>query len=424
MSDSKEEKAQVAADRIKAAALTAAKGLSRTQAERAAAAAARNVNAYGQKEEGPSRWQEKREAKRQMYLMSTEKAVRLGERKDKSISTSVVGGASAASQCQKCFQAGHWTYECKNERVYISRPSRTQQLKNPRLRVKPSVDDLDNDGEKPVAGNGKEEEGGERRSKKSKRKHRSKDDSGSDSEASVFETDSDGSESSGESSSEYSSSSDSEEERRRRRYKKKSKKKQKQRKERRRRYSSSSSESSDSESASDSDSDDDRSSRKKKSKRHSNKRPAEKTSEDIPSMLRNVMPWNRSENSVVGLFIRHFATKPKPKMKPIELNTPPEQTQTITRVIFDILKEHGPLTIAETWDRVKEVGLRGLSSKRHMKIILRWMRERQKLKLICNHVGPHKQFLYTTWFTKHNPPKFHKLPENHTGKSSGYPKIP
>lgn len=40
-------------------------------------------------------------------------------------------------------------------------------------------------------------------------------------------------------------------------------------------------------------------------------------------------------------------------MKPIELNTPPEQTQTITRVIFDILKEHGPLTIAETWDRVK-----------------------------------------------------------------------
>ncbi|ESQ32353.1 hypothetical protein EUTSA_v10004753mg [Eutrema salsugineum] len=273
MSDSKEEKAQVAADRIKAAALTAAKGLSRTQAERAAAAAARNVNAYGQKEEGPSRWQEKREAKRQMYLMSTEKAVRLGERKDKSMSASVVGGSSAASQCQKCFQTGHWTYECKNERVYISRPSRTQQLKNPKLRMKPSADDLDDDDdgddEKPVAANGKEE--GERRSKKSKRKHRSKDDSGSDSEASVFETESSGSESSGESSSEYSSSSESEEERRRRRRnKKKSKKKQKQRKERRRRYSSSSSESSESESASDSDSDEDRSSRKRKSKRHSN----------------------------------------------------------------------------------------------------------------------------------------------------------
>nr|GMD84707.1 zinc finger CCHC domain-containing protein 10-like [Ipomoea batatas]GMD89290.1 zinc finger CCHC domain-containing protein 10-like [Ipomoea batatas]GME10782.1 zinc finger CCHC domain-containing protein 10-like [Ipomoea batatas] len=125
--------AQDAAERIKAAALSAAKGLSRAQAERAAAAAARNVNAYGQKEEGPSRWQERKEAKRQMYLMSTEKQVRLGERKDLKTSMSSIG---AASQCQKCFETGHWTYECKNERVYISRPSRTQQLKNPKLRTK------------------------------------------------------------------------------------------------------------------------------------------------------------------------------------------------------------------------------------------------------------------------------------------------
>ncbi|KAL0332941.1 UNVERIFIED_CONTAM: hypothetical protein Scaly_2195600 [Sesamum calycinum] len=47
--------------------------------------------------------------------------------------------------------------------------------------------------------------------------------------------------------------------------------------------------------------------------------------------------------------IRYIAKKPKPKMKPIELKTPPEQTQTITRVIFDVLKEHGPLTVADTW---------------------------------------------------------------------------
>ncbi|KAL6224564.1 hypothetical protein ACLB2K_003419 [Fragaria x ananassa] len=89
-------------------------------------------------------------------------------------------------------------------------------------------------------------------------------------------------------------------------------------------------------------------------------------------------------------------------MKPIELKTPPEQTQTITRAIFDIVKEHGPLTISETWDHVQEVGLRGLTSKRHMKIVLRWMKERQKLRQICNRVGPNKQFLYTTWFTKPN----------------------
>ncbi|CAN6451436.1 unnamed protein product [Victoria cruziana] len=98
--------------------------------------------------------------------------------------------------------------------------------------------------------------------------------------------------------------------------------------------------------------------------------------------------------------VRFFANKGKPKLKPIELKTPPEQTQTITRAIFDILKEHGPLTVSDTWDRLKDVGLRGLTGKRHMKFILRWMRERQKVRLICDHVGPHKQFLYTTWFTK------------------------
>ncbi|KAF6144550.1 hypothetical protein GIB67_006042 [Kingdonia uniflora] len=235
MSSKKED----AAERIKAQALSAAKGLSRAQAERAATAAARNVNAYGQKEEGPSRWQEKKEAKRQMYLMSTEKAVKLGERKDllKTSSTPTTGGIS--SQCQKCFEKGHWTFECKNERVYISRPSRTQQLKNPKLRTRVAVSyELDNPDLFP-----KTEEKSEKvkaSSKKSKRKHRSsRADSESDSEASVFETDSGASSVTGSdsssgnsSSSSYSSSSDSEEERKR--------KKKKQRKSKHRKYSSTS----------------------------------------------------------------------------------------------------------------------------------------------------------------------------------------
>ncbi|KAL9659952.1 hypothetical protein QQ045_024762 [Rhodiola kirilowii] len=103
---------------------------------------------------------------------------------------------------------------------------------------------------------------------------------------------------------------------------------------------------------------------------------------------------------MLGTAMRCMAQKQKAKMMPIELKFPPEQTQTISRVIFDIVKEHGPLSIAETWERVQEVGLRGLTSKRHMKIVMRWMRERQKLRQICNHIGPNKQFLYTTWFTK------------------------
>lgn len=253
-----------AAERIKAAALSAAKGLSRAQAERAATAAARNVNAYGQKEEGPSRWQERKEAKRQMYLMSTEKQVRLGERKDLKSSTPTV---NTASQCQKCFQTGHWTYECKNERVYISRPSRTQQLKNPKLRMKVSISyDLDNPDTQ-----GEEEKSKKPEKKKSKRKHKSD----NDSEASVFESDSGASsvtgsdDSSGESGSSDSPSTDSEEERRRKR---KNKTKKQQRKRRHRRYSSSS-ESSESESESDSDSDSEerRSRRKGKSRRQGRK---------------------------------------------------------------------------------------------------------------------------------------------------------
>lgn len=253
----KDDKAQDAAERIKAQALSQAKGLSRAQAERAAAAAARNVNAYGQKEEGPSRWQERKEAKRQMYLMSTEKAVTLGERKDLRASSSSAGGG--ISQCQRCLQPGHWTYECKNEPVYISRPSRSQQLKNPKLRMRPSspiepensavINDLKIDREK---------------SKKSKRRHHSLSDSESgSSEASVFESDSDSSvteSGSSESSSSSDSSSDSEERRKKRR-------KRKQKRTRRRRDSSSDSES---ESASESDSDD--SDDRRKSRRHQRRR--------------------------------------------------------------------------------------------------------------------------------------------------------
>ncbi|KMZ66860.1 Zinc finger CCHC domain-containing protein 10 [Zostera marina] len=279
MSSKKEEKSQ-AADKIKAAALSAAKGLSRAQAERAATAAARNVNAYGQKEEGPSRWQERKEAKRQMYLMSTEKAVKLGERKKTSMS---VPGASA-SQCQKCFQAGHWTYECKNERVYISRPSRSQQLKNPaktKLVVSfegnPDVRDRDDEEELDRGVNGEEGE----KMKSSKRKHRSGKKSGSDtsSEASVFESESESSESESESdysSSESESSESESEERRRRRRKRQKKRKQHDR------YSSSSESSSESDDASsDSNSSGDRHGRRRsnrksesrnKSKKHSNKR--------------------------------------------------------------------------------------------------------------------------------------------------------
>ncbi|KIV99266.1 uncharacterized protein PV09_09036 [Verruconis gallopava] len=47
--------------------------------------------------------------------------------------------ASASTLCQKCLKRGHYSYECKaapQERPYIARPSRTQQLLNPKLAPK------------------------------------------------------------------------------------------------------------------------------------------------------------------------------------------------------------------------------------------------------------------------------------------------
>ncbi|KAH7350863.1 zinc knuckle-domain-containing protein [Rhexocercosporidium sp. MPI-PUGE-AT-0058] len=53
-----------------------------------------------------------------------------------------IGGpskATATTLCQKCLKKGHYSYECKavvQERPYVSRPSRTQQLLNPKLQPK------------------------------------------------------------------------------------------------------------------------------------------------------------------------------------------------------------------------------------------------------------------------------------------------
>lgn len=56
---------------------------------------------------------------------------------------------------------------------------------------------------------------------------------------------------------------------------------------------------------------------------------------------------------VLGTAVRYFSKKPKPMLKLIELKTPAEQAQTITRVIFDVIKEHRPPTIADNWGHVK-----------------------------------------------------------------------
>merc|ERR1712037_899223 len=38
-------------------------------------------------------------------------------------------GETKTQRCQKCLELGHWTYECKGERKYVHRDSRTTTLK-------------------------------------------------------------------------------------------------------------------------------------------------------------------------------------------------------------------------------------------------------------------------------------------------------
>lgn len=57
--------------------------------------------------------------------------------------------ASTTTTCQKCLKKGHYSYECKSSvqsRPYSSRPSRSQQLQNPKLKpqlIETKLDNLD-----------------------------------------------------------------------------------------------------------------------------------------------------------------------------------------------------------------------------------------------------------------------------------------
>uniref|UniRef100_M4C528 CCHC-type domain-containing protein n=1 Tax=Hyaloperonospora arabidopsidis (strain Emoy2) TaxID=559515 RepID=M4C528_HYAAE len=82
------------------------------------------------------KWAQRKEARRNMYASSTDQ-VRVHLR---GLGASSSAASSIAAMCQKCLRPGHWTYECKNEAVYVHRPSRSQQLKNPKLRQRFNTD--------------------------------------------------------------------------------------------------------------------------------------------------------------------------------------------------------------------------------------------------------------------------------------------
>uniref|UniRef100_A0A0E0QBV3 Uncharacterized protein n=1 Tax=Oryza rufipogon TaxID=4529 RepID=A0A0E0QBV3_ORYRU len=91
-----DDKSRAAVDRIKTAALSAAKGLNRSQAKHAATSAARNVP-MGRRKRDQAAGRRGRRLKKAAIL-------------DVKPKVSATSSLAAHTQCQKCFQPGHWTY--------------------------------------------------------------------------------------------------------------------------------------------------------------------------------------------------------------------------------------------------------------------------------------------------------------------------
>ncbi|KAJ4711748.1 Tumor necrosis factor receptor family protein [Melia azedarach] len=95
-------------------------------------------------------------------------------------------------------------------------------------------------------------------------------------------------------------------------------------------------------------------------------------------------------------FVRYYSRKAAVNVRKINPKVPTQQAYVIAQSLYDVIKQHGPLTVSNTWVHLKEAGVSGLNSKTHMKIMLKWMRGRRMLKLFCNQVGSNKKFLHCT----------------------------
>ncbi|KAK3025158.1 hypothetical protein RJ639_043044 [Escallonia herrerae] len=106
--------------------------------------------------------------------------------------------------------------------------------------------------------------------------------------------------------------------------------------------------------------------------------------------------WLGGGNGVAKTLVRHFSRKCALNLRKINPKVPPQEAVSIAQGLYHLIKHNGPLSVSNTWNHAKESGISGLNSKTHMKIMLKWMRGRKMLKLLCNHVGSSKKFLHCT----------------------------
>ncbi|XP_047089066.1 uncharacterized protein LOC124701054 [Lolium rigidum] len=92
---------------------------------------------------------------------------------------------------------------------------------------------------------------------------------------------------------------------------------------------------------------------------------------------------------------RHFSRKRAVDVRRINPKVPKEEAVAISGRLLQILADHGPLTVGNTWNHAKDAAIEGLNSKTHMKILLKWMWGRQIIKLSCTQTGNTKKFLYS-----------------------------
>ncbi|CAN1177857.1 hypothetical protein LINPERHAP2_LOCUS33348 [Linum perenne] len=100
--------------------------------------------------------------------------------------------------------------------------------------------------------------------------------------------------------------------------------------------------------------------------------------------------------AIKSALVRYFSRERAVNVRKINPKVPFPEAFAISESLYTIIKQNGPLTIGNTWTLAKEANVDGLSSKTHMKIMLKWMRGRKLLKLICNHVGSNKKFMHCT----------------------------
>ncbi|KAG9455381.1 hypothetical protein H6P81_008285 [Aristolochia fimbriata] len=122
-------------------------------------------------------------------------------------------------------------------------------------------------------------------------------------------------------------------------------------------------------------------------------------------------------------FVRFFSKKRSPNLRLRKINpkVPPQEAMGIAKGLYGIIKDNGPITVSNTWNIAKDAGIDGLSSKNHMKIMLKWMRGRKLLKLFCTHVGSNKKFFHSV--LPEEPPSaksdLSSVPTIETAKASG-----